>query len=118
MDAAPPNEGATIRFSRHQLPFWLSTRRLDITRVDIALEPRSGTHLAAGELQGVVTTTLNGIAVSEWDESPDLALPFSSHALNDAQFDGDSLEFSLALEGADRDAIADVLLRFHYAAIE
>ena len=90
---------------------------MDITGIDIALEPRSGGHLTAGELQGVVTTTLNGDAVSEWDESPELSLPLSSHDL-DETLDGESLEFSLALEGVDRDVIADVLLRLHYAAAE
>ena len=118
MHAAPLNEGATIRLSRDHFPFWLSTRRLDITGIDIALEAGSGAHISASELQGVVTATLNGVAVSEWDESPNLSLPASSHPLNDTEFDGENLEFSLALEGADRNSIADVLLRLHYAATE
>ena len=116
MVAPPPEGGTTIRLAKHHFPFWLSARRLGISRIDIALEPQSGAHISAGDLQGVVTATLNGSSASEWDESADLSLLVNSHFINDAELDGDNLEISLALEGANVVPIADLLLRLHYSA--
>ena len=116
MVAPSPEGGTTISVAKHHFPFWLSARRLGISRIDIALEPESGAHISAGDLQGVVTTTLNGSSASEWNESVDLSLFVNSHSMNDAELDGDKLEISLALEGANVVPIADLLLRLHYSA--
>ena len=61
--------------------------RLNVTGIDVALEPESGAQISAGDIaKGVVTTTLNGANGSEWDESPHLSLFVNSHQV-DAELD-------------------------------
>ncbi len=110
-------EPTPITLSKPHFPFWLRHRSIQIQSIDIVLEPREGEQIPVGELQGVLTASVNGSGSSSWNKLPELPLFMISHIIN-AVLEDETLQFSLALDGTRAAQIADVLLRIHFVVNE
>lgn len=112
-----PTGPIDIPLTRHRLfPQWLWHRQIEVTQLDIALEPESGRSIAIGDLQGVAAITANGESLSSWAEFPQLgSLPVVSSAVA-FELDEESTVVSLEVSLPDTVELRDILVRLTYRA--
>jgi peptidoglycan hydrolase-like protein with peptidoglycan-binding domain len=108
-----------IPLSRTRLfPHWLGNRNIEVSRLDMAIEPKSRQNIPLEDLQGSAVVTVNGEATSAWETREDLGeLSVASlHLTNGLHIEEESTAITLDLSLPDSAEVGDILVRLIYSA--
>ncbi len=108
-------EPIDLSLNAQLFPYWVSHRQLQVTHIDIALEPKSGRSFSMADIQGVATIVLNGETLSNWAKAPNLgSIPVTSSA-SVIDLGDDPVVVSIATSLPDSLELHDLLIRLTYS---